>query len=211
MEYDKLRQHMVEFQIAARGIKDEKVLASMKKVPRHQFVSSSQKAFSYEDRPLSIGEGQTISQPYMVALMTESLLLKGGEKVLEIGTGSGYQTAILAEIVGMVYTIERHAKLLTRAIETLDELGYQNYQAKVGDGTLGWEEYSPFDGIMVTAAAPKIPTRLTDQLIGGGRLVIPVGQYGFQTLFRVTKKGKRLKQESITGCTFVPLIGEQGW
>lgn len=210
-DYDKLRQMMVQQQIKARGIKDEKVLLAMAKVPRHLFVPSESVRYAYEDRPLSIGEGQTISQPYMVALMTECLKLKGEEKVLEIGTGSGYQTAILAEISAMVFTIERHSRLLIKAKEVLDTLGYQNYEAKVGDGSLGWEEKSPFDGIMVTAAAPEVPPRLIGQLTQGGRLVIPVGHYGFQTLIKITKKDKRLKRDSITGCTFVPLIGEQGW
>ena len=147
----------------------------------------------------------------MVALMTECLDLKGDEKVLEIGTGSGYQTAILAEIAGMVYTIERHAILVQRAKEVLDELEYKNYQTKVGDGTIGWEEKAPFDGIIVTAGAPEIPPRLIEQLAEAGRLVIPVGYHGFQTLIKITKKDKKLKRDSITGCTFVPLIGEEGW
>jgi len=211
IEFDKFRQIMVQQQIKARGIKDEKVLAAMNKVQRHLFVPSESERYAYEDRPLSIGEGQTISQPYMVALMTECLELKGGEKVLEIGTGSGYQTAILAEIAAMVFSIERHSKLLKKAEDVLYELGYENYEAKVGDGSLGWEEKSPFDGIMVTAAAPEVPPKLIEQLAKGGRLVIPVGHYGFQTLVKITKKNKRLRHDAITGCTFVPLIGEQGW
>jgi len=210
-DYNKLRKMMVQQQIKARGIKAEKVLAAMGKVPRHLFVPSESVRYAYEDRPLSIGEGQTISQPYMVALMTACLELKGGEKVLEIGTGSGYQTAILAEIAAMVFTIERHSKLLSMAKEVLDKLGYQNFEAEVGDGSLGWEEKAPFDSIMVTAAAPEVPPKLIEQLAQGGRLVIPVGHYGFQKLVKITKKDKRLKRESITGCTFVPLIGEQGW
>ena len=202
---------MVKQQIKARGVSDSKVLSAMNAVPRHAFVPPESQRYAYEDRPLSIGEGQTISQPYMVALMTECLDLKCGEKVLEIGTGSGYQTAILAEIAEMVYTIERHALLVERAKEALDELGYKNYEAKAGDGTIGWEEKAPFDGIIVTAGAPEVPPRLIEQLAEGGRLVIPVGHHGFQTLIKITKKGKKLKRNSITGCTFVPLIGEQGW
>jgi protein-L-isoaspartate(D-aspartate) O-methyltransferase len=207
----KLRQQMVVQQIKARGVKDKKVLEAMAKVPRHLFVPPESQVYAYEDRPLCIGEGQTISQPYMVALMTECMELQGGEKVLEVGTGSGYQTAILCEIAEMVYTIERHAVLLQEAEKILDELGYHNYKAKVGDGTVGWEEYSPFDGIIVTAGAPDIPPKLAEQLAEEGRLVIPVGYHGFQTLFKITKKGNKLKRYSITGCTFVPLIGEQGW
>jgi len=211
MDYDKLRQEMLEDQIKLRGIREPRVLAAMSKVQRHLFVPTISKIYAYEDRPLSIGEGQTISQPYMVALMTECLGLKGGEKVLEIGTGSGYQTAILAEIAEMVYTIERYPKLLKRAKEALAKLGYKNYEAKVGDGSLGWKEKSPFDGIMVTAAAPEAPPNLIEQLAPGGRLVIPIGHYGFQTLIKIIKEDKKLKRQSITGCTFVPLIGEQGW
>jgi protein-L-isoaspartate(D-aspartate) O-methyltransferase len=207
----KLRQQMVLQQIKTRGVKDKKVLSAMTKVPRHLFVPRESQSYAYEDRPLCIGEGQTISQPYMVALMTECLELKGGEKVLEIGTGSGYQTAILCEMAEVVYTIERHAFLLKEAKKILDELGYTNYEAKIGDGTIGWGEYSPFNGIIVTAGAPDIPPKLAEQLAEGGRLVIPVGHHGFQTLFKITKKGEKLIRCSITGCTFVPLIGEQGW
>jgi protein-L-isoaspartate(D-aspartate) O-methyltransferase len=206
-----LRQQMVVQQIKGRGIRDKKVLQAMAKVPRHLFIPPESQVYAYEDRPLCIGEGQTISQPYMVALMTECMELQGGEKVLEIGTGSGYQTAILCEIAEMVYTIERHAVLLQEAEKILDELGYHNYKAKVGDGTVGWEEYSPFDSIIVTAGAPDIPPKLAEQLAEEGRLVIPVGYHGFQTLFKIIKKGNKLKRCSITGCTFVPLIGEQGW
>lgn len=210
-DFEKERLTMVEDQLKRRGIRDERVLEAMRKVPRHAFVPEAHQDAAYEDRPLPIGEGQTISQPYMVAIMTQSLELEGEEKVLEIGTGSGYQTAILAELAKEVYTIERIPALLERAQNTLQYLGYKNIFFMIGDGTKGWPGKAPFDGIIVTAGAPEIPQTLLSQLADGGRLVIPVGPRYTQTLYKVTKQGKNYKEEDITGCVFVPLLGEYGW
>ncbi|MFB0519480.1 MAG: protein-L-isoaspartate(D-aspartate) O-methyltransferase [Acidobacteriota bacterium] len=211
MDYQKLREYMVNTQIKARGIYDPKVLDAMLKVPRHEFVPEDMRIYAYEDRPLPIGEGQTISQPYMVALMTQCLELEGSERILEIGAGSGYQAAILAEIAASVYTIERFPSLLQRAREVLARLGYTNYKALVGDGTLGWEENAPFNGIMVTAGAPDVPPSLLEQLSDKGRLVIPIGAERYQSLFKIVKRGKKLRREFVTYCSFVPLIGKEGW
>lgn len=211
LDYQKLREYMVNTQIKARGIYDPKVLDAMLKVPRHEFVPEDMRPYAYEDRPLPIGEGQTISQPYMVALMTQCMELEGPESVLEIGAGSGYQAAILAEIAAMVYTIERFPSLLQRAQEVLARLGYTNYKALVGDGTLGWEENAPFNGIMVTAGAPDVPPSLLEQLADKGRLVIPIGPERYQTLYKIVKKGKKIRREFVTYCSFVPLIGKEGW
>ena len=211
LDYQKLREYMVNTQIKARGIYDPKVLDAMLKVPRHEFVPEDMRPYAYEDRPLPIGEGQTISQPYMVALMTQCMELEGPESVLEIGAGSGYQAAILAEIAAMVYTIERFPSLLQRAREVLARLGYTNYEALVGDGTLGWEENAPFNGIMVTAGAPDVPPSLLEQLADKGRLVIPIGPERYQTLYKIVKKGKKIRREFVTYCSFVPLIGKEGW
>ncbi|NOZ64107.1 MAG: protein-L-isoaspartate(D-aspartate) O-methyltransferase [Caldiserica bacterium] len=211
MDWETLRKRMVEEQIKRRGIRDKRVIDAFLKVPRHEFVPPESKVEAYNDYPLPIGGGQTISQPYMVALMTELLRLKGNEKVLEIGTGSGYQTAILAELAGEVYTVERIESLLQRAKEILDRLGFKNIFYRVGDGTEGWREYSPFDGIIVTAASPKVSAPLLEQLREGGRLVIPVGERYSQDLVRITKKGERFKEENFGPCVFVPLIGEFGW
>ncbi len=210
-DFEKERMAMVEEQLRRRGIRDNRVLEAMSKVPRHIFVPEAHKGASYEDRPLPIGEGQTISQPYMVAIMTQSLELGGEERVLEIGTGSGYQTAILAELAKEVCTIERIPQLLERAQSTLQSLGYINIFFRIGDGTKGWPEKAPFDGIIVTAGAPEIPQTLLAQLADGGRLVIPVGPRYTQTLYKVTRRGKNYKEEDITGCVFVPLLGEYGW
>ncbi len=210
-EYREKREWMVKTQIISRGIKDKRVIEAMKKVPRHLFVPKDSENEAYNDYPLPIGYGQTISQPYMVALMTEALELKGDEKVLEIGTGSGYQTAILAELAKEVYTIERIIELLKRAEDLLKKLGYKNIKFKAGDGTLGWQEYKPFSAIIVTAGAPKIPRPLIDQLEDGGRLVIPVGGRYSQELIKVTKKGDELIKENLGGCRFVDLIGIHGW
>lgn len=199
------RIRMVETQIIARGIKDERVVAAMKKVPRHLFVPSDMIDYAYNDEPVPIGEGQTISQPYIVAYMTEALNLKAEDKVLEIGTGSGYQTAILAEIVSEVYTIEIIATLSLRAQELLAKLGYQNIHFKIGDGSFGWEENSPYDAIIVTAAPAKIPRPLEEQLKLDGRMVIPVGS-GFQELFLVTKEKQGVKRKKLLPVRFVPLI-----
>jgi protein-L-isoaspartate(D-aspartate) O-methyltransferase len=206
------REKMVEKQIKARGIKDERVLKAMLKVPRHLFVDPSLIDQAYADHPLPIGSGQTISQPYIVAFMTEALELKGRERVLEIGTGSGYQTAILAELALWVYTIEKYPQLLERAKKILvDKLGYKNISFKLGDGTLGWEEAAPFGAIIVTAAGPEIPKPLIDQLKEGGRIVIPVGNEDVQVLVKGVKKGGKLETTSLEGVKFVKLVGAYGF
>jgi len=202
---------MVEEQIISRGIKDAKLIAAMKKIPRHLFVEEALQSQAYTDHPLPIGEKQTISQPYMVALMTEALLLTGKEKVLEIGTGSGYQTAILAEMSEKVFSVERIRSLAIGARRLLYELGYFNVEIKIFDGTFGWMEESPFDAILVTAGSPDIPQPLIDQLGTGGRLVIPVGDAFIQDLFRVIKTEAGAKKEDLGGCRFVKLIGKYGW
>ncbi len=202
---------MVKDQLISRGISDRLVLDAMRKVPRHKFLPKSMETSAYDDCALPIGDGQTISQPYMVAIMTEKLGLSGGEKVLEIGTGSGYQTAILAEIAKEVYSIEVVPSLAERSKKILEELGYKNITVTSGDGTLGSPEKAPFDGILVTAGAPSIPKPLTDQLSEGGRLVIPVGDAFSQTLTIVTKRGGKLEVEGSIGCVFVPLVGKYGW
>jgi protein-L-isoaspartate(D-aspartate) O-methyltransferase len=210
-QYQDTRQRMVETQIARRGVTDPRVLAAMRRVPRHRFIPSHLWDQAYHDYPLPIGEDQTISQPYIVALMTEMLELKPTDKVLEIGTGSGYQAAILAELAAQVFTIDRVASLLARAERLLQELGYTNIRTRVGDGTKGWPEEMPFDAIIVTAGAPKIPRPLTEQLALGGRLVIPVGDRWSQTLTLVRRTPEGLKSEYHGGCRFVRLIGEYGW
>jgi len=209
--YEKARKKMVKSQIESRGIKDPKVLEAFLTVKRHLFVEEALRSQSHNDYPLPIGSGQTISQPYIVALMTEGLELKEDDRVLEIGTGSGYQTAILAEIAKEVYSIERIGELSDRTIDLLEELGYTNIEIKVDDGTTGWVSKSPFDAIVVTAASPDIPRPLTDQLKEGGRMVIPVGGRASQDLVKVTKKRGKLVKESLGGCRFVKLIGEYGW
>jgi protein-L-isoaspartate(D-aspartate) O-methyltransferase len=211
IDFPKARLKMVEEQIFSRGIKDAKLIAAMKKIPRHLFVEEALQNQAYNDHPLPIGEKQTISQPYMVALMTEALLLTGKEKALEIGTGSGYQTAILAELSEKVFSIERIRPLALRARKLLYELGYFNVEIKIFDGTLGWMEESPFDAIMVTAGSPDIPQTLLDQLAIGGRLVIPVGDAFVQDLIRVVKTEEGIKKEDLGGCRFVKLIGKYGW
>jgi protein-L-isoaspartate(D-aspartate) O-methyltransferase len=202
---------MVQRQIAARGIHDQRVLEAMRTVPRHLFVPSGARAMAYQDGPLRIGEGQTISQPYIVALMTQMLELEGHERVLEIGTGSGYQAAILSLLTAQVYTIERHAALATRAQELLHGLGYDNVSVRVGDGTLGWPEHAPYDAVIVTAAAPDVPDPLTEQLADGGRLVAPVGGSWSQMLVRIRRRGEHLHRQETSSVAFVPLIGEFGW
>lgn len=210
-DFKKERLAMAEGQLRKRDIVDPRVLGAMAAIPRHAFVSAEYQVAAYEDRPLPIGEGQTISQPYMVAVMTQSLDLKGEERVLEVGTGSGYQTAILAELAKTIFTVERLQALIQRAQKILQELGYSNIFFFAGDGTKGWPEKAPFDGIIVTAGAPEIPQTLTSQLADGGRLVIPVGPRYTQTLYKVTRKGNRFTEEEITGCVFVPLVGDFGW
>jgi len=207
--YGEKRQRMVEKDLKARGIKDPKVLEAMGKIPRQLFVEESLRDEAYADHPLPIGEGQTISQPYVVALMTEAIRLKPGDRVLEIGTGSGYQAAVLAEIVKDVYTIEIRKGLAETAAKRLADLGYKNVQAKYGDGYFGWEEYAPFDVIMITASANHIPPPLIKQLREGGRLILPLGSTLFhQTLTLVTKEKGDLKMEQREAVVFVPLVGE---
>jgi protein-L-isoaspartate(D-aspartate) O-methyltransferase len=209
---DEQRMLMVTRQIQARGVRDRRVLDAMARVPRHRFVSESQLASAYGDFPLPIGEGQTISQPYMVATMTESLGLAGEERVLEIGTGSGYQAAVLAELAREVITIERIEALAETARARLAELGYRNVRVIVGDGTLGWPQGAPYQGIMVTAGAPSAPAPLLKQLDVGGRLVVPVGERHTQILEIHTRQEQdkyRVRRE--TACRFVDLIGKHGW
>jgi protein-L-isoaspartate(D-aspartate) O-methyltransferase len=212
--YKKQRVRMVDSQIRSRNIKDERVLKAMGKVPRHLFVDEGLVDQAYNDNPLPIGERQTISQPYIVALMTEALDLREKDKVLEIGTGSGYQSAILAELAASVFSIERVATLAGRARRLLDYLGYYNVAIRVGDGTYGWREEAPFDAIIITAGAPKIPKLLVEQLTVGGRLVLPVGSRHSQTLLKLTRMSEDIndiREEDLGGCRFVDLIGDYGW
>jgi len=205
--FAKLREQMVEEQIRQRGVKDELVLQAMRKVPRHKFVPMELQSMAYNDYPLPIGEGQTISQPYIVAFMTESLGLKGGEKVLEVGTGSGYQAAILAEIAKEVYTIEIIESLAEQAKKRLKEMGYKNIFVKHGDGYLGWPEHAPFDAIIVTAAPKEVPPPLIEQLKVGGRLVIPLGEQ-YQELVLIEKTKKGIKRKPLLPVRFVPMTGK---
>jgi len=205
--FQSMKEEMVETQILTRGIKDEAVLNAMLKVDRHKFVPEEICHLAYSDRPLPIGEGQTISQPYIVALMTELLELKKGEKVLEVGTGSGYQAAILAELAGQVYTIEIIESLARSAEKLLKELGYRSIHVKIGDGYVGWEEFAPYDAIIVTCAPTHVPQPLLDQLKEGGRLVIPVGDY-YQELKKITKVKGQMKSQNIIPVVFVPMTGE---
>jgi protein-L-isoaspartate(D-aspartate) O-methyltransferase len=205
------RRKMVREQLVARRIKDKRILNAMEKVPRHLFVEEGLWHQAYGDFPLPIGQGQTISQPYIVALMTEALQLKGDEKVLEIGTGSGYQAAILAEITTRVFSIERISSMASKARKILDELGYANVLIRVSDGTYGWADEAPFDGIIVTAGAPEIPSTLVEQLKVGGRLVIPVGDEYSQILFKVVKREQGYQKEDLGGVRFVKLVGDHGW
>lgn len=212
--YEKQRKKMVDAQIRSRGIRDARVLRAMEKIPRHLFVDEGLIDQAYNDSPLPIGEKQTISQPYIVALMTEALELGGREKVLELGTGSGYQAAILAELADRVFTIERIASLAQRARRLLESLNYYNVVIRVGDGTYGWREESPFDAILVAAGSPSIPRTLVEQLAVGGRLVIPVGGRYTQNLIKLTRLSENpddVQQEDLGGCRFVSLIGEHGW
>ncbi|MGC9325582.1 MAG: protein-L-isoaspartate(D-aspartate) O-methyltransferase [Desulfomonilia bacterium] len=205
------RQRMVEEQLKPRGIRDQRVLAAFLEVPRHKFVEDYLKYKAYDDYPLSIGFGQTISQPYMVAIMTESLMPQPSHKILEIGTGSGYQAAILSRLSCAVYSIERVSALASRARKILDELGYFNIHIRIGDGTMGLPQDAPYDGIIVTAGAPHVPDALVEQLSEGGRLIIPVGDQSLQDLKRITKTPEGAKEESLGGCRFVKLIGKNGW
>jgi protein-L-isoaspartate(D-aspartate) O-methyltransferase len=210
-DLDSARKEMIERHLVARGIHDKRVLQAMGAIPRERFVDRAMRWQAYDDRPLPIGQGQTISQPYIVALMSEALELRGNEKVLEIGTGSGYQTAVLAELSEAVYSVERVQALLERARAILDGLGYSNIFLKTYNGTLGWSEYAPYQAIIVTAGAPGIPRPLIDQLDEGGRFVIPVGDRFGQDLVKITKINGRLNEKSLGAVRFVSLIGEYGW
>lgn len=205
------RQNMVKSQLQARDIHDTRVLNAFLEVPRHKFVEEYLKYKAYEDYPLSIGYGQTISQPYMVALMTQALMPKPDDKVLEIGTGSGYQAAILSRLCNVVYTMERISALASRARKIHDELGYYNIHTSIGDGSQGYPKEAPYNGIIVTAGAPYTPEKLVDQLAEDGRLIIPVGSESIQDLKRITKTKDGVREESLGGCRFVKLIGKNGW
>lgn len=209
--YSNLRNRMVNEQIISRGIRDERLLDALRRVPRHLFVPEEYARIAYSDSPLPIGHGQTISQPYIVALMTELLELEGEENVLEVGTGSGYQAALLAYLARQVHTIERHEELAKKAEKVLMSLGLTNVLVHVGDGSLGLHKYAPFQAIMITAAAPRVPQLLFDQLVEGGRLVLPEGGAGGQMLDRWRKQGDENKQEHIAPVAFVPLRGQHGW
>lgn len=211
MDFNSARENMVKSQLIPRGIKDQRVLETMRKVPRHLFVGESFQHRAYDDMALSIGEGQTISQPYMVAVMTELLGLKGDEKVLEIGTGSGYQAAIIAELAKEVFTVERIAFLAEQAKERFVSLGYVNIHVRVSDGTVGWPEEGPFDRVIITAGGPEIPKPLLEQLSDHGILVAPVGDRFSQRLIRLKKTKDKVIEDYHTPCVFVPLIGEYGW
>ena len=202
---------MVDTQIVARGVRDQAVVAAFRRVPRHEFVDATHEEQAYEDHPIPLGKGQTISQPYMVALMTQELKPAPTSRVLEIGTGSGYQTAILAEIAGEVYTVERLPALSERAQDALTRLDYTNVHFRVGDGTLGWPEHAPFDRIIVTAGGPRVPPSLSDQLTVDGILVIPVGDTFHQKLNVVTRTEGGIDKRTVCGCVFVKLIGKEGW
>src|SRR5450759_2650037 len=209
--YQELRDAMVEQQLKSRGIIDTHVLEAMRRVPRHLFVPEPQRARAYDDMPLPVGEGQTISQPYMVAWMTELLGLEGDEKVLEVGTGSGYQAAILGLLARKVYSIERIEWLSEQARTRLDELGFKNIEVVVGDGSKGLKTQAPFDAIIVTAGSPGVPQALVEQLADGGRLVIPVGPSSMQMLTVITRRGDDVETNQVGSCVFVPLVGMYGW
>jgi len=211
MNFEKAREEMIRYQIKGRDIRDERVLSVMSSIPREKFVLEGERDNAYLDCPLSIGMGQTISQPFMIALMTQCLSLKGPETILEVGTGSGYQAAILSKLVKKVYTIERFSILADRAEKIFKELEIKNVKIIVGDGSKGLEEYSPYDGIIVTAGAPEIPKSLLEQLNDKGRIVIPVGDSFSQDLLLGIKEKGKLKISNYGGCVFVPLVGKYGW
>ena len=211
INYESERKRMVGEQIVARGVIDQRVLAAMRKVPRHEFLPEAMRGMAYGDHALPLGEGQTMSQPYMVAVMTELLDIKETDRVLEIGTGSGYQAAVLAELCEKVYTVERVKILADKARTTLDRLGYKSVAIKVYDGTYGWKDMAPFDAIMVTAGAPDIPAPLVEQLREGGRIVIPVGERYGQVLVKAVKSAEGIITQKSIPCIFVPLIGNHGW
>ena len=209
--YQRQREAMVKNQIEARGVSDPKTLDAMRRVPRHLFVSEALMDQAYNDHPLPIGEQQTISQPYIVAMMTEALQLTEEDRVLEIGTGSGYQAAVLAEMAYRVYTIERNRTLYQNARQIFDKLGYYSIIAKYSDGTIGWKEESPFDAIIVTAGGPEIPEPLVRQLAQGGRMVVPVGSSFSQKMIKLVKDERGIHQSELGGCRFVRLVGQHGW
>jgi protein-L-isoaspartate(D-aspartate) O-methyltransferase len=211
MERQPERQAMLEEQLRRRGIRDKRVLHAMREVPRHRFVDPQHDALAYTDQALPIAAGQTISQPYIVALMAAALELRGTERVLEIGTGSGYAAAVLGSLAAAVFTVERHRDLAQRAAVVFGELGYTTIRVGVGDGTLGWPEHAPYDAITVAAGGPRVPRPLLDQLADGGRLVMPIGQRDEQRLVRVTRHDTRFTETVLGPVRFVPLIGEQGW
>ncbi len=208
---EELRERMVQEQLKARGLTDERLLAAFRKVPRHLFVSKEFQREAYADHPLPIGSGQTISQPYIVALMVSHLRLQGHERVLEIGTGSGYQTALLAELALEVFSVERIPELLFAVRQRLQALGCLNVHLTAGNGSLGWPDQAPYDGIIVSAAAPDVPSPLVDQLAEGGRMVLPVGPPEAQRLVEAEKHHGRVHRRELTGCVFVPLLGAYGW
>jgi protein-L-isoaspartate(D-aspartate) O-methyltransferase len=210
-QYTRKRERMVAEQLESRNIRDLRVRAVMRKVPRHLFVAEPLRYRAYDDEPLHIGNQQTISQPYMVALMAEALRLRGSEKVLEIGTGCGYQAAVLAEMCSEVFSVEILEELATKTRERLDRLGYQNIRIQVGDGTLGWEEHAPYDAIIISAAAPQIPRPLLEQLKPDGMLVLPMGEEELQALVRIRKGKDGIKEEYLGECRFVKLRGTHGW
>jgi len=209
--FERERERMVEDQLVRRGITDARVLQAMRTVPRHRFVEEALRERAYGDHALPIGEQQTISQPYIVALMTSLLSLTGGEKVLEVGTGSGYQTAVLSELARRVCSIERLAPLATRARTLLESLGVTNVWSRVGNGTLGWPDEAPFDRILIAAGGPGVPPPLFDQLVEGGRMVLPIGNAGGQTLTLVERVGGQMRTRTFGDCMFVPLVGKYAW
>jgi protein-L-isoaspartate(D-aspartate) O-methyltransferase len=211
MTFEEQRQWMVRNQLEAWGIHDARVLDAMRRVPRELFVPDGERDAAYYDGALPIGEGQTISQPFVVAYMTETLRLQGSEKVLEIGTGSGYQTAVLSLLVREIYTVERLTRLSRRAQDTLARFGAANIHFLVGDGSLGWPEHGPYDAILVTCAAPAVPQPLVDQLADGGRMIVPAGPRGYQDLVLVRRVGETVTQDRLSPVAFVPLIGKHGW
>jgi len=211
VDYEVARARMVKEQLIKRGIHDERVLKAIGSVPRHKFIDQAFWPRAYGDHPLPIGHDQTISQPYIVALMCQELKLEEGKRILEIGTGSGYQSAVLAVMGYSVYTIERYDELSAKAQDSIKRLEITNIHFKVGDGSIGWEEESPFDGIIVTAGAPSVPGDLMEQLITGGKIIIPVGDRVSQRMQVIEKGEKIIEKRDICGCTFVPLVGKQGW
>jgi len=211
IDFQAARKRMVERQISGRGITSPRILEAFLDTPRHLFVPKAQLLFAYEDSPLPIGKGQTISQPYIVAYMTKYLNLESNQRVLEIGTGSGYQAAILGKLAREVYSVERHPSLAESAEQLFQELGYKNIQVHVGDGTRGLPDFAPYDAIMVTAAAPEVPGPLLDQLVDGGRLIMPVGGRIGQVLHLYQRQGEEFTRDDLTPVAFVPLIGAHGW